>query len=257
MTIVTSYDFESDTWTHHPGDNPARVAFRTAVSEIALKAKATLPDCNGRVDSAVKLVLNGDVELLEGGKAKVGSQSNGTTAYHLVNGECTCKDFAKAPSGWCKHRIAAGLHKRAAALAHAPLDTPATDQAAPPTPPVPSALPVEPVPATHTEAPASVNVRLLIGGRDCQITLRDTDETRLLVRLAAVLAQYPVVQACTTPLGPPAATSAPAVVDGPPPCAIHGTTLKASTKRPGSWYCPVKGDDGKYCQTRWPVKASR
>ena len=92
MTIVTSYDFESDTWTHHPGD-PARQTFRAAVSEVAVKAKATLPDCNGRVDSAVKLVLNGDVELLPNGKAKVGSQSNGTTVYHLVNGECTCKDF--------------------------------------------------------------------------------------------------------------------------------------------------------------------
>jgi len=90
MTIVTSYDFESDAWTHHNGKPSARQAFRAAVSEIAVKAKATLPDCNGRVDSAVKLVLNGDVELLPDGKAKVGSQSNGTTVYHLVNGECTC-----------------------------------------------------------------------------------------------------------------------------------------------------------------------
>ena len=81
MTIVTSYDFESDTWTHHTGDNPARRAWRAAVAEIAVKAKATLPDCHGRVDSAVKLVLAGDVELLADGKAKVASQSNGTTAY--------------------------------------------------------------------------------------------------------------------------------------------------------------------------------
>ena len=57
MTIVTSYDFESDTWTHHHGAPSARQAFRAAVSEIAVKAKATLPDCNGRVDSAVTLVL--------------------------------------------------------------------------------------------------------------------------------------------------------------------------------------------------------
>jgi hypothetical protein len=41
------------------------------------------------------------------------------------------------------------------------------------------------------EAPASVNVRLLIEGRDCQLTLRDRDEGRLLERLAVVLAQYP------------------------------------------------------------------
>jgi hypothetical protein len=195
------------------------------------------------------------VELLADGTAKVASQSNGTTVYFVVNGTCECKDFAKAPSGWCKHRIAAGLHKRAVALVHAPLDAPATDQAAPPPPPVPSALPVAPGQATHTEAPASVNVRLLIEGRDCQVTLRDTDETRLLTRLTAFLAQHPRGQAC--PPVTPAPASAPAMVEAVPTCPAHGTTLKASTKATGTWYCPVKGDDGKYCQTRWPVKASR
>src|SRR5712691_1825008 len=97
MTIVTSYDWESDTWTHN-GDNPARIAWREAVSEIAEKARATLPECHGRVDKAVQIVLNGDVELLPDGKAKVASQSNGTTQYFVVNGECPCKDYPKAPS---------------------------------------------------------------------------------------------------------------------------------------------------------------
>src|SRR5438309_549126 len=115
MTIVTEYRWESDTFMHH-GDNGARAAWRAAVAEIAEKAKATLPDCAGRVDRAVQIVLNHDVELLKDGKAKVASQSNGTVVYHLVNGECTCKDYAKAPSNWCKHRIAAGLYKRATAL---------------------------------------------------------------------------------------------------------------------------------------------
>src|SRR6266849_6471723 len=111
MSIVSEYDWESDTWTHN-GDNGARHAWREAVAEIAEKAKATLPQCNGRVDRAVAIVLNGDVELLEGGTAKVASQSNGKTVYHIVNGACTCKDSPKAPSQWCKHRIAAGLAKR-------------------------------------------------------------------------------------------------------------------------------------------------
>src|SRR6266487_2731978 len=115
MTIVTSYDFESDTWTNHTGEPSARQAWREAVAAIAAKAKETLPECNGRVDKAVAIVLAGDVELLDGGKAKVGSQSNGTTQYFVVNGTCTCKDFPKAPSNWCKHRIAAGMQKRATA----------------------------------------------------------------------------------------------------------------------------------------------
>ncbi len=102
MTIVTEYDWESDTWTHN-GNNPARQAWREAVAEIADKAKQTLPECNGRVDSAVKIVLAGDVELLEDGKAQVASQSNGIIQYFVVNGECSCKDYPKAPSNWCKH----------------------------------------------------------------------------------------------------------------------------------------------------------
>jgi hypothetical protein len=84
-------------------ENPARQAWREAVAEIADKAKATLPACHGRVDSAVKIVLAGDVELQADDTAKVASQSNGTTAYFVVNGECQCKDYAKAPSNWCKH----------------------------------------------------------------------------------------------------------------------------------------------------------
>src|SRR5713101_6859222 len=122
MTIVTSYDFESDTWNYN-GDNPARQAFRQAVAEIAAKAKETLPECNGRVDSAVKIVLAGDVELQADGTARVASQSNGTTVYRIVNGACTCKDFPKAPSQWCKHRIAAGITKRVEARIRVQGDT--------------------------------------------------------------------------------------------------------------------------------------
>ncbi len=94
------------TWeeaAHPEFEQPARQAWRAAVAEIAERAKQTLPECNGRVDKAVAIVLNGDVELLADGKARVASQSNGTTEYVLCNGTCECKDFPKAPSGWCKH----------------------------------------------------------------------------------------------------------------------------------------------------------
>ena len=47
----------------------------------------------------------------------------------------------------------------------------------------------EPV-ATHNEAPCSVNVRLPLGGREIQLTLRDSNEQRLLMRLAHVLGQF-------------------------------------------------------------------
>src|SRR5712691_8785124 len=99
--------------------NPARAAWRAAVAEIAAKAKETLPECNGRVDSAVKIVLAGDVELLADGTAKVAGQSNGTTAYHVVNGHCDCRDYEKAPPPVCKHRLSAAIARRAQALGKA------------------------------------------------------------------------------------------------------------------------------------------
>jgi hypothetical protein len=122
-TIVASYDFESDTWTHN-GDTSARQAWRQAVAEIADKAKAKLPECSGRVDSAVKIVLAGDVELQADGTAKVASQSNGQTAYHVVNGHCDCKDYPKAPHQFCKHSLGAAIARRAQELVKAKLADP-------------------------------------------------------------------------------------------------------------------------------------
>jgi hypothetical protein len=97
-------------------EHTTRQAFRAAVDQVALRAKATLPECNGRVEKAVAIVLAGDVELLPDEHARVASQCQGSTVYHLVNGICECRDFPQAPSGWCKHRIAAGIQKRASAM---------------------------------------------------------------------------------------------------------------------------------------------
>ena len=232
MTMVSEYSWESDTFTHH-AENAARTAWRAAVAEIAAKAKATLPDCAGRVDAAVKLVLAGDVELLPDGKAQVASQSNGTTVYHVVNGECTCRDFPKSPSGWCKHRIAAGLYKRAQALVQRQRDAGPTDQAEPPTPAAqPDSAPDGPT-AALPEAPASVNVHLTIGGRQVQLTLRDADEARVLARLETILQRFPT----PAPSGPAADTT--------PQCPTHGP-MKPSTKGTG-WYCAHKLPNGTWC----------
>jgi hypothetical protein len=89
-----------------PGfEQTTRQAWRVAVTDIADKARSKLPECAGRVDSAVRIVLAGDVELLPDGMVQVASQSNGTAAYLVGNGECSCKDFAKAPHGLCTHRV--------------------------------------------------------------------------------------------------------------------------------------------------------
>jgi hypothetical protein len=208
-----------------PGfETTTRQAWRAAVAEIAERAKATLPEANGRVDKAVAIVLAGDVELLEGGKARVASQSNGTAAYYIVNGTCECKDFPKSPSGWCKHRIAAGLQKRAQALVQQKLSAGTNGQDEP-------ALP-QPTPAPLPEAPCSVNVHLTIAGRQVQLTLRDHDESRLLARLDAVLQRFPVD---ATP------------ADATPQCPKHGVPLKLNTKGGRSWWSH-RTADGQWCK---------
>src|SRR6266699_2719281 len=135
MAIVTEISWD-DMFDGKPvPENPARQAWRQAVAEVAERAKAVLPtEVNGRIEKAVAIVLKGDVELLEGGKARVASQSNGTTAYFVVNGSCECKDYPKTPHGQCKHKIARGIYVRAMTLAKqklAQLDGASTGQATP------------------------------------------------------------------------------------------------------------------------------
>jgi hypothetical protein len=97
-------------------ETSARQAWRAAVDDIVAKAHEKLPECQGRIERAAKLVLSGDVELMADGTARVASQSNGSTAYHIVNGHCDCRDYEKAPHNFCKHRLSAAIARRAQAL---------------------------------------------------------------------------------------------------------------------------------------------
>ena len=121
---------------------PIRQLFRQCVTEIAIRAHEALPASNGRVFSAVRAVLQGDVSLRPDGTADVGSQSDGETTYH-VNGACACKDFAKAPSNMCKHRIAFGIMKRATDLVAQRLDA---------APPITPTAPASPAPGPQIPA---------------------------------------------------------------------------------------------------------
>lgn len=206
-------------------EHTTRQAFRAAVDQVALRAKATLPACNGRVEKAVAIVLQGDVELLPDGHARVASQCQGSTVYHLVNGTCDCPDFVRAPSSWCKHRIAAGIQLRAMQAVQT-----TTAVALAPTPP--AAAVTHPLP----EAPASANCHVMIAGRQVQVTLRDTDETRLLARLTALLALYPVEQAAVSPGESREGW-----------CPVHQVQMRRSEKDGRSWWSH-KAEDGSWCK---------
>ena len=216
MTIVTSYDWESDTFTQHTDDLATHEAWRESVAGMAERAKVTLPDCAGRVDAAVKIVLAGDVELLEGGKAKVRSQSNARAVYHVVNGECTCKDYAKAPGHWCKHRIAMGIFKRARTLAERRRqERPATPDAPAPAPPE---VPATPLP----EAPVSITLKAMLHGHEVLVTLRGVD-------FASVKAQ---VEDASQWLKAQSGQAA----DDTPQCPTHGVPMQLNHKDGRSWW---------------------
>jgi len=123
------------------------------------------------------------------------------------------------------------MQKRATALMQRTLTAGTNGQGEAPAAPAPT--PAEPPTAPLPEAPASVNVRFELGGREVQLTLRDSDEGRLLARLDVILQRFPVA---TKP------------VDDTPQCPTHGA-MKPSTKGKG-WYCPVKLADGAWCKAR-------
>jgi hypothetical protein len=171
---------------------PTRTHEREVLATIAEKAREKLPQAvNGRLEAAVALVLAGDVHPNEDSTVTVSSATDATRRYVLQGVTCTCTDYVqqKAPEGWCKHRIAAGLHKRL---------TQVLASEAPP------AEPLEAPRGSLPEAPASVNVRVLVAGHEVQWTLRGTDEAEVFARLQALLARKDV-----QPLPKPAPRSKP------------------------------------------------
>src|SRR5262252_282190 len=231
MTMIASYNWESDSFTQHTA-TPARITFREAVLQVADKAKAVLPANASRIDKAISLTLNGLVEIIDG-KCRVASQTNGKTIYHQVNGTCTCLDFTqgKAPNGFCKHRLAHGLYRRATEMVQAQEQEPVVAAQ-----PAVTAETVQ-VPVQHTEAPASVNFHTTIAGRQIQITLRDIDETKLLARLETLLQRFPVVEDHKEP----------AQQEGW--CAEHNAKMKLHHGKRGTWWSH-KLPNGQWCNKR-------
>ena len=182
------------------------------LDQVADRSYAALGPCDGRIARAVAIVRSGAVTLLPSGYVEVQSQSRGELSY-TVHGACPCPDAQhRAPHGHCKHLLAAWLVRR-------------VHNALPQAPTVDS--PAEPV-AALPEAPASVNCHITLEGRQVQVTLRDTDENRLLERLGALLRQYPVTET-QQPTHQHNASQASW-------CALHGVQMRQNRKAGRSWY---------------------
>jgi hypothetical protein len=228
-----------------------RQSFRDVLGQVVEQARTILPEAvNGRIESAVKLVLAGDVLFNDDGTAEVASASEPTKTYTLAGGACDCQDFAygKAPQGYCQHRIAANLARsveRVLARRQAPLPVLDPEPVEPwgdndlegdfpeETPPMP---PPPPAPALP-EAPVSITLKALLHGHEVLVTLRGTD-------FASVKAQVEEASAWLKAQAPRSpATSAPQPQS--PACPTHGP-MKPSTKGKG-FFCPHKRFDGSWC----------
>jgi hypothetical protein len=238
MAILTEISWDDMLDGKPLPDNPARIAWRDAVAEIADKAKAKLPECSGRVESAVKIVLAGDVELQADGTATVASQSNGSTAYHVVNGHCDCKDFAKAPHNFCKHRLSAAIVRRAQELAkqrREQLDHTSHDA---------NQLPVEQgkieakaeAPALP-EAPVSITLKATLNGHEVMVTLRGVD-------FASVKAQVEQASEWLSVQG----TGQTSHQEDHHYCPLHKVTLKQQHKDGRTWYSHWVADEKRWCK---------
>jgi hypothetical protein len=209
-----------------PGfETPTRQAWREAVAEIADKAKAKLPECSGRVDSAVKIVLAGDVELMPDGTARVASQSNGTTTYHIVNGHCDCRDYEKAPHQFCKHRLSAAITRRAQELVKVKLQ--------------PEPAQPQPTPVPLPEAPVSITLKASLHGHEVLVTLRGTDFASVKSQVEQA-SQWLKLQA-------PAQSQPARTEQGW--CGKHGVAMKLNHGKNGSTWYSHKTVDG-WCQGR-------
>jgi hypothetical protein len=241
MAIVTEISWNDIFDGKTLPDTPARQAWRKAVAEIADKARAKLPECSGRVDSAVKIVLAGDVELLADGTAKVASQSNGTTAYHVVNGHCDCRDYDKAPHQFCKHRLSAAIARRAQELIKAKLaDT--NGHAETSSQPAQPDAPTTPLP----EAPVSITLKATLHGQEVMVTLRGTDFASVKAQVEQA-SEWLKVQA---PAQPPA--QSPGQADRwerPCWCSKHSLQMTQNHKNGRSWWSH-RLPDGSWCKGR-------
>jgi len=213
-------------------------------------------DTHGRLEKALHLVEAGQVFGLDSGAWEVQSQSQPGLVHH-VNGACDCTWSEHHPGNRCTHQYAVLLQRKTMQLMAQTQASEVTaadvrdDETAgdlvdvmPTTRCAGNPAPV----ASLGEAPASCNVYVMIGGHKVQVTLRDTDERRMLERLQVLLATYPA--APTQPAAPTSAPQTPAASETPV-CQWHGA-MKASTKAKGTFYCSSRMGDGSYCKERYP-----
>jgi hypothetical protein len=152
-----------------------------------------------------------------------------TAEYLVVNGECTCKDFAKAPHGFCKHHLSAAIARRAQELTKAKLaDT--TGQAEVLSQSAQPDASIAPLP----EAPVSTTLKATLHGHEVMVTLRGVDFASVKAQVEQA-SEWLKVQAPAQP--PTQSTEHPTGW-----CSKHGVQMTQNYKEGRSWWSHKTAD---------------
>lgn len=91
------------------------ITFDVALTEVSAIAHAKLPpELHGRLEMATALVRAQAVWMEDDGQTVQVRSTDDPTRWYQVNGVCECPDaIHRAHDGWCKHKLAAALRKRA------------------------------------------------------------------------------------------------------------------------------------------------
>jgi hypothetical protein len=100
----------------------AQLLFHEAVAEVGERAKGVLPECHVRIEQAVQLLRAGEVQWRPDGSVRVQGPEQEDAVYGMQD-TCPCPESAQTPRGWCVHRLAGAIAKRASALVQARLET--------------------------------------------------------------------------------------------------------------------------------------
>jgi hypothetical protein len=104
-------------------DALAQLLFREAVVEVGERAKGVLPACHARIEQAVQLILAGEIQWRPDGSVQVQGSEQEDAAYGIMQDTCPCPENVQTPRGWCVHRLAGAIAKRASALVQTRLET--------------------------------------------------------------------------------------------------------------------------------------
>lgn len=100
---------------------------------------------------------------------------------------------------------------------------------------------VTPIESKRPQASATHTISYLLDGFPVTTTIETTADIQAVIdRLKAIGAQPPQSNNHDERLKQ---------TDDAPTCEYHGA-MKASTKRPGSWFCSHKMGDGSYCKSK-------